>query len=624
MPPNACPTNWSYYRNHCYRSFKNTESLQWYEAEAKCFIAGSGRDGHLVSILDSKEMSVVHYFLINVWSAPPYSAFYIGLVDVTKEGVYRWSDNNPMSYTDWAPASSLNPVAQPDGGAYEDCTVLKVDSGHSTANWHDIPCSLGKHSSYKAKSNASSHGFLENISTYICKMDALQSAIPNVPNPIALHQSYMRQSEIVADRVRAAISTSKHFVCKNLEVISLVFRCNGIPNCRDGSDEDDCHTLGPTSTSCMPSQFRCANGRCVAINAYCDFTDDCGDGSDERHCDRRNCRSYEFKCANGECIPASKRCDLLTDCKDGSDEVGCSSGSYCANTTFQCYYGNCIPLYAVCDKHRDCPGKFYEDEQPRRCLELQQNAKRAQQQSANVDSNRTSIELQHCANRNRPRTCRDLYKYHNIRENGKYFVEADDDEPQRFLVECIFMVTYDALRNSSSTIATTVIHHDSETSLYIKADGNKVVDAPTSYIRRITYDISLNSIISVISESHSCRQYISWKCTGSSSGFSFNSSKPIAWWTSRYDEAEYYWGGANYNGTCGCWPNCVDEQLKCNCDTETNALPPLQWRKDAGYLSDKHKLPVRYVQKTITHNLWVTREKYAKQTNTCAIRVYSF
>ncbi|RWS29722.1 relaxin receptor-like protein, partial [Leptotrombidium deliense] len=125
-PSNACPKDWSYYNEHCYRAVFD-KALQWYEAESRCAEMGKGRDGHLVSILDEHEMSVVHHLLINVWKSPPYQAFYIGLFDVTKEGLYRWSDNNPMSYTDWAPLGNLHSSsgeAQPDGGAYEDCTIL--------------------------------------------------------------------------------------------------------------------------------------------------------------------------------------------------------------------------------------------------------------------------------------------------------------------------------------------------------------------------------------------------------------------------------------------------------------------------------------------------------------------
>ena len=400
-----CPKDWKYYKKHCYRAFlQQEESLQWFEAEAKCNNAGRGRDGHLVSILDEHEMKMIHHWIRNDWNASINDAIYIGLIDTSKEGVYRWSDNNPMSYTDWAPPSiNLNSAAQPDGGAFEDCTVMILDQLNSTDNWHDVPCTLGKHGTLKntlhhQKYNltGSFYQYIDIIDSYICKMDAsivkptrasnrsttTSSSIANhSSHPIRnfslgnfpmssepLFNDFLFHQSMNKDLLRKLESSNfrRQFKCANGEVISIVFRCDGITNCRDGSDEDNCLS---EDGSCLEYQFKCANSRCIAISAYCDFVDDCGDGSDERFCDRRMCKlSSEFKCLNGQCIAANKRCDLLTDCKDASDELACTSGSFCnPNTTFQCYYGNCIPIYAVCDKHRDCPGKFFEDEQASRC-----------------------------------------------------------------------------------------------------------------------------------------------------------------------------------------------------------------------------------------------------------------
>ena len=362
--PDACPTFWSYYKGHCYRAFVELESLQWYKAEEYCSEFGKGRDGHLVSILDEKEMFVVHYFLISVWKARPYQPFYIGLIDVSKEGVFRWSDTNPMSYTDWGPGDDSGPLTsepQPDGGAYEDCTILKFDSSHSTANWHDIPCSLGKSAFY----NSSLSFFEDAINGYICKMYALDSNFNNSFNRNGLFNEVIVPNETT---IRQLAVSEKYYICANLEVVSILQQCDGIPNCKDETDEThDCPTV--EKNECLPFQYRCNNGRCISIAATCDFIDDCGDGSDEIACYIRPCKKDEFKCTNGQCVSVDKKCNLLYDCKDQSDEGSiCTTKGYCnPATTFQCYYGNCIPLYAVCDRHRDCPGKFHEDEQVSSC-----------------------------------------------------------------------------------------------------------------------------------------------------------------------------------------------------------------------------------------------------------------
>lgn len=72
--------------------------------------------------------------------------------------------------------------SQPDWVAYEDCTMLRVDSGHSTAHWHDIPCSLGKHSLGTLNRAAAAEALagwrqmeelpITTISAYICKMSS--------------------------------------------------------------------------------------------------------------------------------------------------------------------------------------------------------------------------------------------------------------------------------------------------------------------------------------------------------------------------------------------------------------------------------------------------------------------
>lgn len=412
-----CLSGWQYFRGNCYKAFNEAEPLQWYDAENKCNnVHGLGFDCHLVSILDRDEMLVIHYLLTNAWKSPRYQDYYIGLIDVSREGLYRWSDNNPMSYTDW----QLKPIlideellAQPDGGAYEDCTIIRYNSFSSNPNWHDVPCSLGKHFHSLLDKGSQLNYKWDYVNSYICKSDSF-STNSRVRRPLfEAHELGAASNSIIlakldspmgnkattlfnesnsiistsgnnilsslqvdhrvnllssSDRDRnflKTLDTSKYFICDNSEVISSILRCDGATHCRDGSDESS-----GCDQECFDWQFRCGNGRCIPIGSYCDFVDDCGDGSDESRCARTKCNSKrEFRCQSGQCIMAHQRCDLLPDCADLSDEgTLCTVGINCNTaSTFQCYNGNCIPHYAVCDFQIDCPGKFHEDEDMATC-----------------------------------------------------------------------------------------------------------------------------------------------------------------------------------------------------------------------------------------------------------------
>jgi hypothetical protein len=110
-----------------------------------------------------------------------------------------------------------------------------------------------------------------------------------------------------------------------------------------------------------------------------------------------------------------------------------------------------------------------------------------------------------------------LQLYEGIHTNGTYLIKPEGLSTIGMTVECAFL--YETVR--------TIIHHDSEVKLYVRSD----VDGPATYSRIITYQQSLDSIVALINSSHSCKQFISWQCSGT--GFRFNSSKPVSWWVSR-------------------------------------------------------------------------------------------
>ncbi|KAJ9597637.1 hypothetical protein L9F63_011506, partial [Diploptera punctata] len=180
---------------------------------------------------------------------------------------------------------------------------------------------------------------------------------------------------------------SWQFQCRNKHCIYSSWRCDGDSDCQDqvkpglpSSDEENCTSTTPSPTPqpfppqapCNAWMFHCNNKKCVPFWWKCDGVNDCGDYSDELGCGKdvnpysstaipttpmtcKLCNQTWFIWNLRPCIVSSWVCDG-TDCNGGEDELNCKKTRDCGARQFMCRVdGSCVPVIQVCDGIPQCP-----------------------------------------------------------------------------------------------------------------------------------------------------------------------------------------------------------------------------------------------------------------------------
>lgn len=128
----GCPDDWYFHSGRCYYvgGTEEGDRFDWQTAKAICTnsLVNPGEKGNLATIHSHEEQvlftSMLKFFPVDVW---------IGLSDLVIDGQFQWTDQYPVTYTNWKPG-------KPDNADLNDCVELQNDYDFAGI-WSNVRCS---------------------------------------------------------------------------------------------------------------------------------------------------------------------------------------------------------------------------------------------------------------------------------------------------------------------------------------------------------------------------------------------------------------------------------------------------------------------------------------------------